>query len=66
MLKVDPLQRAALEEMARHPWLVVGAGEDPASLSVYSTLEEIPLEDVETVLHRMVSGGYGSREELLR
>ena len=52
--------------MAHHPWLLVGAAEDPASLSVYSTLEEIPLEDVETVLHRMVLGGYGSKEDLLR
>ena len=66
MLVVDPLQRASLEEMAHHPWLLLGMGEDPASLPVYSNFEEIPLEDVDIILHRMVVGGYGSREDLLR
>lgn len=63
---VDAGQRSSLEEVAAHPWLLEGNEEDPVVLPTISTLEEIPYNTRELILHRMEQGGYGKREELLK
>ena len=66
MLVVDPQRRASLEQVAGHPWLQVGHEEDPDPIPTVADVKELPDDEVELILGRMVQGGYGTEEEIIR
>ena len=65
MLVVDPQRRASLEQVAGHPWLQVGHEEDPDPVPAVADVKELPDDEVELILSRMVQGGYGTEEEII-
>lgn len=68
MLVVDSQRRASLDEVAAHQWLQEGGAleEVAAFPAVVSNVDEIPMADLEVILHRMEQGGYGSMEAILK
>ena len=66
MLVVDPQRRASLEQVAGHQWVQVGNEEDPEPVAAVADVKELPDEEVELILSRMVQGGYGSEEDIIR
>lgn len=69
MLVVDPQKRASLQEVELHPWLAEGGGSgvDPPTPPVaLSSMDELPPEEVDSILRRMESGGYGTKDEILK
>ena len=66
MLVVDPQRRASLEQVAAHQWLQTGNEEDPEPVAAIADVKELPDDEVELILGRMVQGGYGSEEDIIR
>ena len=72
MLVVDPNRRASLDKVAVHLWFNEGKEDEVDSqlnyptLPTISSIEEMPVEDVEIILNRMDQGGYGSQEDILQ
>ena len=66
MLVVDPQRRASLEQVSAHQWLEVGNEEDPEPVAAVADVKELPDDEVELILGRMVQGGYGSEEDIIR
>ena len=52
--------------MAGHQWLQVANEEDPEPVAAVADVKELPDEEVELILSRMVQGGYGSEEDIIR
>lgn len=66
MLVVDPQRRASLEQVAAHQWLEIGNDEDPEPVAAIADFKELPDDEVELILSRMVQGNYGSEEDIIR
>ena len=66
MLIVDPQRRSSLDQVAGHQWLQVGSEEEPEPIATIADMKELPDDEVELILGRMVQGGYGSEEDIIR
>ena len=52
--------------MAAHQWLQTDNEEDPEPIATVADVKELPDDEVELILGRMVQGGYGSEEDIIR
>ncbi|XP_041375700.1 SNF-related serine/threonine-protein kinase-like isoform X4 [Gigantopelta aegis] len=64
MLKREPSNRASLEEIILHPWLMGGEFLPPSYMPLISR-EQISEEDHSYLVQRMVEGKIATREEIL-